>query len=29
MLGVMQTAEATAQQRVPVADYGVESGSSV
>jgi membrane-associated phospholipid phosphatase len=30
MLGIMQTAEATAPQRVPVADYGgVESGSSV
>jgi hypothetical protein len=25
----MQTAEATAPQRVPVGDYGVESGSSV
>ena len=29
MLGIMQTAEATAPQRVPVGDYGVESGSSV
>src|SRR2546422_6014681 len=29
MLGVMQTAEATARQPLPVADYRVESGSSV
>ncbi len=29
MLGIMQTAEATAPRRVPVGDYGVESGSSV
>jgi len=29
MLGVMQTAEATAPQRVPVGDYGVEPGGSV
>ncbi len=29
MLGVMQTAEATEPQRLPVGDYGVESGSRV
>jgi len=29
MCGIMQTAEATAPQRVTVGDYGVESGSSV
>ena len=29
MLGAMQTAEATAPHRAPVADYRVESGSSV
>jgi hypothetical protein len=28
MLGVMQTAEATALSRVPVADYRIEPGSS-
>jgi len=29
MLGIMQTAEATAPQRVSVGNYGVESGSSL
>jgi len=28
MLGIMQTAEATAPQRLAVGDYGVEPGSS-